>query len=78
MPTISLVQASAHMSDKVHLMSAVVNGNDVDLTGLGGGGIQFTCTNPLATIRNANEVKITYDASVPQQHEEIQVSTVHG
>lgn len=78
MPTINLVQASAHMADKVHLMSAVVGGNDVALTGLGGGGVSFTCTNPLANIRNATDVKITYDASVPQQHEEIQVSTVHG
>ncbi|WP_028582087.1 hypothetical protein [Desulfogranum japonicum] len=78
MPTINLVQASAHMADKVYLMSAVVNGHDVDLTNLGGGGISFTCTNDFATIKDANNVKITYDNSVPQQHEEIQVSSVHG
>ncbi|MBE8994288.1 hypothetical protein [Microcystis aeruginosa] len=74
MTTITLVQAAAHDANHIHLMTA--QPMNVNLTGLAGGAIQFTCTNPLATITGAGEVDITYDAGVPQQHETIQVSSV--
>lgn len=74
MTTITLVQAAAHDASHIHLMTA--KPMNVKLTGLAGGAIQFTCTNPLATITGATTVDITYDAAVPQQHETIQVSSV--
>ena len=74
MTTITLVQAAAHDADKVHLMTA--RPMNVNLTGLTGGAIQFQCANPFAALQGAQSVDITYDASVPQQHENIQVSSV--
>lgn len=75
MPTITLVQNTRANADHIHLMTAMPM--NVDLTNLAGGPGQFTCTNALANIANANSVKITYDASVPgNPHEDIQVSSV--
>lgn len=74
MTTVTLVQAAAHDANKIHLMTA--RPMNVNLTGLTGGAIQFQCTNALATLNGARSVDITYDASVPQQHQTIQVSSV--
>ncbi|GBF81821.1 hypothetical protein [Aphanothece sacrum] len=74
MATITLVENADHKATEIHLMTA--QPMNVNLTGLAGGAIQFTCTNPLATIQGARTVDITYDASVPQQHQTIQVSSV--
>lgn len=74
MTTITLVQAAAHDATKIHLMTA--RPMNVDLTGLTGGAIQFTCTNPLAAVQGAKTVDITYDASVPQKHQSLQVGSV--
>ncbi len=74
MTTITLVQAAAHDANHIRLMTA--QPMNVNLTGLAGGAIQFTCTNRFATITGASTVDITYDAGVPQQHETIQVSSV--
>jgi hypothetical protein len=74
MTTITLVQAAAHDANKVHTMTA--RPTNVNLTGLTGGAIQFRCNNPLAALQGTRSVDITYDASVPQQHETIQVSSV--
>lgn len=74
MTTVTLVQAAKHTADAIHLMTA--KPMNVDLTGLSGGAVQFRCTNVLATIQNAKEVLITYDASHGSGHETIQVSSV--
>lgn len=74
MSTITLVQAAAHVAANIHLMTAMPM--NVDLTNLSGGAIQFTCANPLATIKGARSVLITYDGSCPQPTEEIQVGSV--
>jgi len=74
MTTITLVQAAAHDATSIHLMTA--QPMNVNLTGLAGGAIQFTCTNAQATIQAATSVDITYDAGVGGGHESIQVSTV--
>jgi hypothetical protein len=74
MTTVTLMHAAAHEANKIHTMTA--RPMNVDLTGLAGGAIQFRCTNPLAALQGASSVDITYDASVPQQHEKVQVSSV--
>ncbi|MCU7244007.1 MAG: hypothetical protein NT917_12855 [Microcystis aeruginosa WS75] len=74
MTTITLVQAAAHDATYIQLMTA--QPMNVNLIGLAGGAIQFTCTNPLAAITGAKTVDITYNAAVPQQHQTIQVSSV--
>jgi hypothetical protein len=72
--TITLVQAVEHDADKIHLMTA--QPMNVNLTNLAGGAIQFRCSNIFATVKNAKSVNITYDASVPQQHQIIEISSV--
>ena len=74
MTTVTLVHAAAHDANKIHTMTA--RPMNVNLTGLTGGAIQFQCTNALAALQGAGSVDITYDASVPQQHETVQVSSV--
>ena len=74
MSTITLVQAAAYAADSIQLMTA--QPMNVDLTGLAGGGIQFTCTNALPTIQGARSVDITFNGDLPILHESIQVSSV--
>jgi len=74
MTTITLVQAAAHDASRVHLMTA--RPMNVDLVGLAGGAIQFTCTNALAAVQGAKEVEITYQAPFEPQHQTVQISSV--
>ncbi|MCC2615742.1 hypothetical protein LJ739_05760 [Aestuariibacter halophilus] len=74
MTTITLVQAPAYDTSK---MSAVITkpGN-VHLTGLGPGGIQFSCTNPFPAVSGQKQVDITYDGSCPTTHQTVDISSV--
>jgi hypothetical protein len=74
MTTITLVQAAEYAADHIHLMTAQPMG--VDLTGLAGGAIQFSCTNALPAVRGATSVDITFEGDMPVLHETIQVSNV--
>jgi hypothetical protein len=74
MTTITLVQAAAHDASRVHLMTA--QPMNVNLAGLAGGAVQFTCTNALATVQGAKSVDITYEAPIKPEHQSVQVSTV--
>jgi hypothetical protein len=74
MATITLVQAAKATAAGIHLMTA--QPMNVNLTGLAGGAIQFTCTNALAAIQGAKTVQITYDANHGGGHETLQVSSV--
>lgn len=74
MTTITLVQAAKHMAKGIALMTA--QPMNVNLTNLDGGPIAFTCSNPLAGIKAAKSVLITYDAAHGSGHETLQVSSV--
>jgi hypothetical protein len=74
MATVTLVQAAAHNAANIHQMTA--QPMNVLLTGLAGGAIQFQCTNAFAALQGARSVHIVYNAAVPQQPENIQVSSV--
>ena len=74
MTTVTLIHAAACTADGIHLMTA--RPMNVDLTNLGGGAVQFRCSNPLADIAGAKEVEITYDAAHGSGHQTIQVSSV--
>lgn len=74
MATITLVQAARTTASGIHLMTA--QPMNVNLNGLAGGAIQFTCTNALAAINGASSVQITYDANHGSAHETLQVSSV--
>jgi hypothetical protein len=74
MTTITLVQAAAHEANRVHSMTA--RPMNVNLVGLAGGAIQFTCTNALAAVQGATSVEITYAAPFNPQRETVQVSSV--
>jgi hypothetical protein len=74
MTTVTLVQAAAHAADHIILMTA--RPMNINLTGLAGGAVQFTCTNPLAALHGAQSVDITYDAAVGSGHQTVQVGSV--
>ena len=74
MTTITLVQTAGQDASGIHLMTAMPM--NVNLNDLAGGAIQFQCTNQLAAIKGAKEVKITYDANHGGGHLTIQVSSV--
>ena len=74
MATITLVQNALRDANDVHLMTA--QPMNVNLVGLAGGAIQFTCTNALAAVQGATSVEITYAAPFNPQRETVQVSSV--
>jgi hypothetical protein len=74
MATITLIQAAAHTANNIYAMTA--QPMNVLISGLAGGAVQFTCTNPLATIKGATSVDITYTGNVGGAHQNIQVSSV--
>lgn len=74
MSTITLKHAADHDANKILLMTA--RPMNVNIANLAGGAIQFTCTNPLATIQGATSMDITYDASVGSGHQSVPVSTI--
>jgi|GEM_PF-5785253 len=76
MTTVTLVQAAAHDANYIHLMTAMPN--NVPLTHLAGGAIQFSCSNPLPALMGARSVRITYNAAVPQPTHDIQISSVQA
>lgn len=76
MTTVTLVQASSHPATDIILMTA--EPMNIDMNGLSGGNVQYTCTNPLSEIHGAKTVNITYNATVGIQHQRVQVSSVMG
>ena len=71
MTTVTLKQAAKTDATGINLMTAQpVN---INLTGLAGGGVQFTCTNTQATIQGSTTVDITYNDAT---HETLAVSSI--
>ena len=74
MTTITLKQAASYDANAIILMTA--QPMNVNLVNLAGGAIQFSCTNPLATIQGATSVNITFDAAHGGAHQDRAVSSV--
>ncbi|MCB0704316.1 MAG: hypothetical protein KDC34_03365 [Saprospiraceae bacterium] len=74
MPTVTLRQNAK--TDASGIIAIMLKPMNVRLSGIGGGPLQFTCTNALAGIHGGTSVEITYDANQSNVRETIQVSSI--